>query len=83
MVEQIRQRLTEALAPTELDVVDEGYQHATHANAGKGHFHVRVVSRAFAGQLPIKRHRMVYAAIGDLMDHGIHALSMELQEPAD
>lgn len=77
MPEQIRQRLTGALAPTELEVVDEGHLHAGHAGEGKGHFHVRIVSAAFAGQAPLKRHRMIYAALDDLMDHGIHALSID------
>jgi BolA protein len=79
MVEQIRERLQAALAPAELEVLDEGHKHASHANAGKGHFHVRIVSAAFAGQLPLKRHRMVYAALDDLMDRGIHALSIDAQ----
>jgi len=89
MVEEIHRRLTAALQPVELDVLDEGYKHAGHANEGKGHFHVRIVSAAFAGQLPIKRHRLlpikrhrlVYAALGELMDHGIHALSIDAKSP--
>jgi BolA protein len=81
MVEQIRRRLAEALAPVELDVLDEGHKHAGHANAGKGHFHVRIVSPAFAGVLPIRRHRMVYAALDGLMDRGIHALSIDAKTP--
>ena len=81
MVEQIRQRLAERLAPVELDVLDEGHKHAGHANAGKGHFHVRIVSPAFAGMPPIKRHRLVYAALEGLMDRGIHALSIDAKAP--
>jgi BolA family transcriptional regulator, general stress-responsive regulator len=81
MLEKIRQRLTAALAPIELDVLDEGHKHAGHANEGKGHFHVRIVSAAFAGQLPLKRHRMIYAALDGLMDQGIHALSIDAQAP--
>lgn len=81
IVEEIRRRLTAALQPIELDVVDEGYKHVGHANEGKGHFHVRVVSAAFAGQLPLKRHRLVYAALGELMDQGIHALSIDAKAP--
>lgn len=77
VLEQIRQRLTAALAPTELEVVDEGHLHAGHAGEGKGHFHVRIVSPAFVGLLPIRRHRMVYAALDGLMDNGIHALSID------
>ena len=77
MVEQIRERLQSALLPIELEVLDEGHKHAGHANAGKGHFHVRIVSNAFAGQSPLKRHRMIYAALDGLMDEGIHALSID------
>ena len=81
MLDKIRQRLVAELAPTELDVLDEGYKHAGHANEGKGHFHVHIVSAAFTGQLPLKRHRMVYAALDGLMDQGIHALSIDAQAP--
>ncbi len=77
VIAQIRERLQAAFAPTELDVLDEGHKHAGHAGEGKGHFHVRIVSPAFAGLLPIRRHRMVYAALDGLMDNGIHALSID------
>ena len=80
VITQIRERLQAAFAPTELDVVDEGHKHAGHAGEGKGHFHVRIVSTAFAGQLPIKRHRMIYAALDGLMDRGIHALSIDAKD---
>jgi BolA protein len=53
MVEEISRRLAAALHPVELEVLDEGYKHAGHANDGKGHFHVRIVSPDFAGALPI------------------------------
>jgi BolA protein len=80
VIAQIRERLQAAFAPTELDVLDEGHKHAGHAGEGKGHFHVRIVSAAFAGQSPIKRHRMIYAALDGLMDHGIHALSIDAKD---
>nr|WP_199044053.1 BolA family protein [Dyella sp. ASV24] len=83
MVEQIRERLQQALDPVALEVLDEGHKHAGHANEGKGHFHVRVVSAAFAGQLSIKRHRLVYAALQGLMDNGIHALSIDAKAPGE
>jgi BolA family transcriptional regulator, general stress-responsive regulator len=79
MVEDIRQRLATALSPLVLEVLDEGHKHAGHANAGKGHFHVRIVSAAFDGVSPIKRHRLVYTALDGLMDRGIHALSIDAQ----
>ena len=80
MVDEIRRRLEDAFAPTELEVLDEGYKHASHGNAGRGHFHVRIVSAAFAGKLPLQRHRMIYAAMEGLMDNGIHALSIEASD---
>ena len=83
MVEQIRARLAAAFSPSELEVVDEGHLHRGHAGEGKGHFHVRIVSAAFAGQLPIKRHRQVYAALQGLMDNGIHALSIDARVPGE
>jgi BolA protein len=83
MVEQIRERLLQALDPVTIEVLDEGYKHAGHANEGKGHFHVRIVSAAFAGQMSIKRHRLVYAALQGLMDNGIHALSIDAKAPGE
>jgi len=77
VIAQIRERLQAAFAPSELEVLDEGHKHAGHAGEGKGHFRVRIVSAAFAGQSPIKRHRMIYAALDGLMDNGIHALSID------
>jgi BolA protein len=77
VLDQIRERLQVAFAPTELEVLDEGHKHAGHAGEGQGHFHVRIVSAAFAGQPPLKRHRMIYQIMDDLMKHGIHALSIE------
>ena len=77
MSDEIRRRLEAAFAPTVLEVLDEGDKHASHGNAGKGHFHVRIVSAAFAGKLPLQRHRMVYASMDGLMDNGIHALSID------
>jgi BolA protein len=77
VIEIIRARLANAFAPSELVVTDEGHQHIGHAGEGKGHFHVHIVSAAFAGTLPIKRHRLIHAELADLMDHGIHALSID------
>jgi BolA family transcriptional regulator, general stress-responsive regulator len=82
-VAMIRERLTAALAPVELDVVDEGHKHAGHSGEGKGHFFARIVSAAFAGKNPIQRHRLVYEALGDMMPNGIHALSIDAKAPGE
>ncbi|KGK58331.1 BolA protein [Xanthomonas arboricola] len=84
-VERIRAAVQAALAPTELEVVDDSHRHAGHAGArdGRGHFNVRVVSAAFAGKPPLARHRAVYAAVGEMMQTDIHALSIEALAPGE
>lgn len=82
-VERIRALLTAALAPVELDVIDEGHKHAGHAGEGRGHFFARIVSPAFAGTNSIQRHRMVYAALAEMMPDGIHALAIEARAPGE
>ncbi|MEB1608804.1 BolA family protein [Xanthomonas arboricola] len=84
-VERIRAALQAALVPTELEVVDDSHRHAGHAGArdGRGHFNVRVVSAAFAGKPPLARHRAVYAAVGEMMQTDIHALSIEAIAPGE
>ena len=84
-LERIRARITDALAPQELDVIDESYKHVGHEGArdGRGHFRVRIVAEAFRGKAPLARHRMVYDAVGDLMQTDIHALSIEARAPED
>jgi BolA protein len=84
--EAMRQRLAELLAPTVLEVIDESYIHAGHAGAdGTGygtHFRVRIASPRFAGLSRVARHRLVYDALQDFVDRGIHALAIEtLSDP--
>lgn len=83
MMEMIRAKLTAALEPQSLEVIDEGHLHIGHAGEGSGHFRVRIVSAAFAGKNPIQRHRLVYAAVSDLIGHGIHALAIEPRTPEE
>jgi BolA protein len=77
-------RLTELLAPTSLEVIDESFQHAGHAGAdGSGfgtHFRVRIASPRFAGQPRVVRHRLVYDALRDFIDRGLHALAIETSD---
>ncbi len=78
-VEAIRERLTNQLHPTQLDIIDESHLHAGHAGAasGAGHFAVSITSDAFNGKSLIERHRLVYLAVNDLMKSEIHALSIK------
>jgi BolA family transcriptional regulator, general stress-responsive regulator len=74
-------RLAERLAPTRLEVLDESAAHAGHAGAdgtGSGtHFRVRIDSPLFAGKPRVARHRLVYDALSDYLDTGLHALAIE------
>ena len=81
---QIRSRLETAFEPEHLELVDESHLHAGHAGAadGKGHFRLRIVSDRFRYTRPIERQRMVFDALGDLMQTDIHALSISAQPPA-
>lgn len=76
-IDDIRARLQGAFAPGTLEVIDEGHLHVGHAGEGSGHFRVRITSAMFAGKTLVQQHRMVYAALDDLMGHGIHALAIE------
>ena len=79
----IRERLA-ALKPARLEIHDESAQHAGHAGSrpeGGTHWQVQIVSEAFRGKTPVARHRMVYEALGDLMDRDIHALRIEAFAP--
>jgi BolA protein len=82
-IDMIRERLTAALAPDQLDIIDESHLHAGHpgARSGGGHFNVTIVSSAFEGENLLARHRMVYDALGDAMKTEIHALSIKALTP--
>ena len=84
-IASIRARLDAALAPTELEIIDESDKHAGHAGArdGKSHFRVRIVSARFQGAKPLERHRLVFDALGDMLETDIHALSVLAQVPAE
>lgn len=84
-VEKIRATLEAALRPVRLEIVDDSAAHAGHAGArsGGGHFSALIVSETFEGQSPVRRHQMVYAALGELMRADIHALSIKAYTPSE
>ncbi|AOK34576.1 BolA family protein [Burkholderia cenocepacia] len=80
----IEARLTASLAPLSLTVRDDSAQHAGHAGAAAGgHFTVTIVSSAFAGKPRVARHRLVYDALADAMQRGIHALAIVAYTPQE
>ncbi len=82
---RIRERLA-ALEPVRLELGDESAQHAGHAGASPGgntHWRLTIVSPRFAGQPTVARHRMVYQALGELMQNPIHALAINARAPEE
>jgi BolA family transcriptional regulator, general stress-responsive regulator len=82
-VERIRAELERALAPTEIEIVDESHLHAGHEGAkdGKGHFRITIVSERFRGRKPLQCHRMVFDALSAMLKTDIHALSVAALSP--
>jgi len=84
--QKIEAALNTALDPEHLEVIDESARHAGHAGAhpqGESHFHVVVVSSAFAGKSRIERHRMVNRALGELLRERVHAMAITARAPGE
>ena len=82
----LREKLSLALAPQELDVVDDSARHAGHAGAkpeGETHFSIRIVSSRFEGLDRLSRQRMVYATVSGELRTQVHALSLTTLTPAE
>ena len=82
LAEDIHARLAQ-LAPVSVTLIDESHLHAGHAGAraGGSHFALHITSQQFSGKGIAQRHRMIYSAIGELMKHEIHALSIQAKTP--
>jgi BolA protein len=83
-ISRIRSAL-DALNPSALEIRDDSHKHAGHAGArdGRGHFSVHLVSARFEGLPPLRRHRLVYDALGQLMETDIHAVAIQARTPAE
>jgi BolA protein len=81
----IRDKLAQAFAPAELQVVNDSHHHAGHHSSpgtGESHFSVIVVSDAFAGKSRLERHRMVNAALAEELKT-VHALAITALSPQE
>lgn len=82
----LKERLTARLQPTLLDVLDESASHAGHVGSNGTdfgtHFRVRIASPFFTDKSRVVCHRLVYDAVQDFMDQGLHALAIEVVKPA-
>ena len=80
--DRLDQRLRERLGPTQLEVLDESAAHAGHAGSNGSafgtHFRVRIASPLFTGKPRVARHRLVYDALQEFIDQGVHALAIEV-----
>jgi BolA family transcriptional regulator, general stress-responsive regulator len=83
--ERLTGRLQDGLRPDHLEVFDDSHRHAGHAGAadGRGHFTVLIVSPRFTGLGTLKRHKLVYEVVGDMMTTDIHALSIQALAPGE
>jgi BolA protein len=84
--QEIRQLLTEAFAPTRLEVTNDSASHHGHAGddgSGESHFTVAIESTAFAGVSRLQRQRLVNAALGDIPGQRVHALAIKAKAPGE
>jgi BolA protein len=81
--QRLREKLVARFAPVQLVIEDESHFHAGHAGAegGLSHYRVRIVAEAFRGMSAVARHRLVYAAVDDMLKSDIHALAIEAFPP--
>ena len=79
----LRERLQVHFQPLALEIHDDGAQHRGHGHEGHGHYSVQIIATAFASKSRLERHRMIYAALGDLRQADIHALSIRALAPGE
>lgn len=81
-IELITDALKTAFHDADIVVKDDKEEHIGHAHQDSGHFTVMIKSAAFEGKTPIQQHRMVYAALGTLMEARVHALRIQASTKA-
>lgn len=82
----IAARLTDALSPSTLEVINDSHHHAGHAGhdgSGESHWTVVVESDRFAGLNRVARQRLVNQALADLLVARIHALAIKARAPGE
>jgi BolA protein len=80
----ISAKLTEALAPVRLDIVDNSCRHAGHVGArpeGETHFRIEVVSMRFEGLDRLARQRLVHRILAAEIESHVHALELSTLTP--
>ncbi|HWC55901.1 MAG TPA: BolA family protein [Sphingomicrobium sp.] len=83
---EMLRRLNSALSPTKVELIDDSEQHRGHGGynpTGESHFTLKIESAAFEGKSRVERQRMIYGALGELMDSRVHALSIRATAPGE
>jgi BolA protein len=83
---EMRRRLESALSPSRIELIDDSELHRGHGGynpAGESHFTLKIESPAFEGKTRVERQRMIYAALGELMDSRVHALAIRATAPGE
>jgi BolA protein len=82
LIDRIEKRLA-VLAPDSVELTDDSEKHAGHdgARGGGGHFQLLIVSPQFEGKPLQTRHRMIYAALGEMLKLEIHAIAIKAYTP--
>jgi BolA family transcriptional regulator, general stress-responsive regulator len=83
--DRLTQKLTLALDPLALDVIDESAQHHGHGGwqeEGETHFRIRIISAAFAGKSRVDMHRMINRIVAEELKERVHALAIEAKAPS-
>ena len=86
VAQEMLRRLNSSLSPTIVELVDDSERHRGHGGynpAGESHFTLKIESKAFAGKSRVERQRMIHAALGDLLDDRVHALSIKAKAPGE
>lgn len=79
-------RLSAALSPTFITLTDDSEKHRGHGGynpAGESHFSLEIESETFAGKSRVERQRLVYKALGELMQERVHALQIRARAPGE
>jgi BolA protein len=84
--QNLAHKLTQALSPAALEILDESHQHHGHAGAhpqGESHFRIKIVASAFRNKPRIERHRMINAVLAEELKARVHALAIEAKSPEE
>ena len=85
--QSISKKITSALSPTSLEIVNESHLHAGHQESfdgsGETHLRIKVVSEVFEGMSRVNRHRAINELVLEEIEQGLHAIAIEAKAPSE